>query len=732
MDKRLGTLDYIVISLLSCGIVCLIYHFLYDKIGYTNLNDFYVGDSIYKNHNKSLDLLMFPLYVALFFVILPIYRFLPKINFKFELPDISIDIQPFITSHKHLCMVIQTVLSFGYVILHPFNHKFYPILACFIAILITFSIIHSYIILYKKEQPELSIFAFIPAFIALFGNGYNFGNITADMHHEGEKLAVWFMHSHFNMAYYKDVVLVHGFCDVIPPLLSDTVFREKTLNGFYLGRSLFDNLILMLTVISSYFIFKKHPVLMSFSMYRAFNIPQLYVISFLMFIKSKKSLIWLVFYILFAFIALFFWTTYGLFWLIASLPLAIYVFMKQPPKYISLILVGLILFFSKDFLHNYANVAIDYIQSNIFAFGNDFPALKLIQIPSDLIKLFAFLITPYFIIKLIEEVKNKNTNNIFVLLFAILFVCVSVNYALGRIDEILMLRIRDISLSYLALIIPFLFINNKNIRYAAGIFTILIVAINVPNLTKWKTVSLSEPNKTEIKQVLDKYSKTDDDFLDLNGGMNYFIFSKKMPIPYTSFFNVVNSGQSKAISNITPNVILLKSDIGRFDNVHPSLRINSLYRNLILNSDYSTLKTDNNLFLVKIKGKKDLSKLDNALSTDNLGYLPDAWFNSKNNLKIKEYKINSKIKNNNIIFEKHINGIDIGLIEIQTNNSNVINYSISINDSNSSLKFKSKQNSVLIPFDNFPSWLLNKNIKDITIKINKPVKILSVKFYKRQ
>ena len=80
---------------------------------------------------------------------------------------------------------------------------------------------------------------------------------------------------------------------------------------------------------------------------------------------------------------------------------------KKPKKYIPLILIGLILFLSKDFLYNYAITATDYIQSNLFAFGNDFPALNLKQLPSDLIKLFAFLVTPYFIIKLIEEVKNN-------------------------------------------------------------------------------------------------------------------------------------------------------------------------------------------------------------------------------------------------------------------------------------------------------------------------------------
>lgn len=255
MDKHLSTFDYIMISLLSCGFVCLIYHFLYDKIGYTNLNDFYVGDSIYKNHNKNLDLAMFPLYVALFFIFVPIFKILPKINFKIELPDINIDIQPFIKSHKHLCMVIQTILSFGYVILYPFNGNFYPVLASLVIFLTILSILTSYINLYKKEHAELSIFAFIPIFIFLFGNGYNFENGSLDLHHEGEKTAVWLMHHQFNMSYYKDVMMVHGFSDILPPLFGYYIFNDISANSFLLGRSLFDNLILIITVIFSYYIF---------------------------------------------------------------------------------------------------------------------------------------------------------------------------------------------------------------------------------------------------------------------------------------------------------------------------------------------------------------------------------------------------------------------------------------------------------------------------------------------
>ena len=746
MYKRLSTFDYIIISLLSCGFVCLIYHLLYDKIGYTNLNYFYVGNSIYKNHNKILDLAMFPLYVALFFIFVPIFKILPKINFKFELPDINFDIQPFIKSHKRFCMVIQTILSFGYIILHPFDGNFYPILASLIIFFIILSIVTSYINLYKKENAELSIYALIPIFILLFGNGYNFENGIIEVHHEGEKAAVWLMHHNFNIAYYKDVMMVHGFSDILPPLFGYYVFKDISANAFLLGRSLFDNLILIATVIFSYYIFKKSPILISFSMFRAFNMPQLYILSFFVFLKSafkQNFYFWIFLYIIFAYFATFFWTTYGLFWLIASLPLALYICIKNQNKslkiFFTVILLFVILFFNKDFIFSYMHEAANYIESNLYAFGNDFANLKWHQIISDYIKLFALIATPFFIIKLFEELNspNKNLNYIFTLIFAILFVITSINYSLGRIDYITMQRIRDISLSYLGILVPYLLLikNNKIIKYfnyLAVIMAIYLIFTHVPQLSKWKTIPLPEQkNIKDIGNIINTYSKTDNDFLDINHGMNYFYFNKKMPIPYTSYFNVVNSKQNKQIAEIKPNVILLETDLPRFDNVYPSLRINELYRNLLLNSDYSTLSVGKNLFLIKKKGEKDLYKLDKALSTKDLGYLTDAWFNSKTHLPIEKLDIKYSIKGNFIEFDKPQNGKNIDLIELNTDSKN-INYTVSINGSKSELNFKSRQNSVLLPFDNFPSWLLNKNIKTITINSDKPLKIKLVHFYKRK
>jgi len=476
-------------------------------------------------------------------------------------------------------------------------------------------------------------------------------------------------------------------------------------------------------------------------MFRPWNIPQLYILSFLAFLKAKKNFLWIILYILFAMYALFFQTTYGSFWLFASLPLAAFIAIKNKKSIFAIALVFFILIISRNFIYNFSQEAINYIQSNLYAFGNDFSPIKLHQIFSDFIKLFAFLALPYFIINLFEELRNKdkNTDTIFLYIFAILFVISSISYSLGRIDYIFMRRIRDISLTYLGSLIPFLFLIKhdktlKYFKYLSTIAAIYLILTHIGNLKSWfpeeKPFFNTTETTKEIKIVLDKYSVSQNDFLDLNHGMNYFIFNKKMPIPYTSFYNVVNSKQNKKISSIEPNVVLLETDLPRFDNVYPSIRINELYRNLILNPQYSTLKTPHNLFLIKHKGEKDFQALDNALATDNLYYLPDVWYNSIKTLPLKPVNLKYTIKNNIIKFYTPVKGENIDLIELNTSNKNV-KYSISINGSNSFLKFQSKQNSQLLPFDNFPSWLLNPTITKITVDSNKPMEILSVKFYKK-
>ena len=170
----------------------------------------------------------------------------------------------------------------------------------------------------------------------------------------------------------------------------------------------------------------------------------------------------------------------------------------------------------------------------------------------------------------------------------------------------------------------------------------------------------------------------------------------------------------------------------QFDNVYPPQKINAIYKTLLLSGEYSLVKTNHHAFLIKNSHRnvKFSEELDKILSTDNLKFMPDVYKNSLKTLPLKNVEIPHKINQNIIIFDKKIKGSDIDFVEITTNNKN-INYTISINNSNTKLYFKSKQYGVVFPFDNFPSWLLNNEITHIKILTDKPTEIINVKFYKK-
>lgn len=787
--KSLNIWDYVICSGFSCVITYFLYKILYPLVKYENLKDFYVGATIYSNHNKFLDIWIFFVYLILFFIILlgyfcikPVLKKYPfQIPFKVDLPDFKSDFTGVLSKHKGVFLTLEVFLSVGYVILHPFNGHFYINLAILIFLLIGFSIFHSYKNLYKNEIPSLSIFVFIPLLILLFGQGYNTGfDVGIDNHHSGEQIPVFFMNSVFGFEYYKDVMMVHGFVDVFPTFLGSIMFGENTLYTSLLGRSLFDNLIVFLTGVCAFYIFKKSPILISFSMFRAYNIPQLYILSFVLLLKDailKRPFVWLLVYLFLSLILLFFWTTYGAFWLCATLPLAIFLIFKMTKEdkrfvkfsILALLFLGIFIFGYKFFVA-YLNQAMNYISGNLYNFGNDFPSFKFSQIISDCIKLFALLIIPYFIVKLIQEVNSEKRNipYLFLLIFSVIFVFVSLSYTLGRIDFIAMQRIRDISMSYLGIVIPYLLLlkNDKNIKYfkyVALLFFCWLIFLNIPRLNRWlpeihnqkntlsanigeiKFDKIYQEGLEEVVSVVEKYSFKENGYLDLISGMNYFYLNRKMPIPYTSFYNVVNSSQDKvcadAMTKSLPDVVLISTKFyNYFDNVFPSLKVPNLTKNLLKSGVYTVLEKKHNVFLVKNNIKKsfsfqDLKLLDKKLAIQNIGYLPQAWGASIKTLPLEIVDLNCKVKkskNKNLIsFESSQSGEQFDLIELQVNVPDV-EYSIKINNSPSTLFFKTKTTCVLFPFDNFPSWYLNKNLSQIEVGTDKPIDIIKVIFYKRK
>ena len=181
------------------------------------------------------------------------------------------------------------------------------------------------------------------------------------------------------------------------------------------------------------------------------------------------------------------------------------------------------------------------------------------------------------------------------------------------------------------------------------------------------------------------------------------------------------------------------------DNIHLSLRLNSLYKWLILSGKYKVVTDKENTFLVKSEKKinytkEDLRILDNILGYRNLNYLPEAWGNSINSLPVTEVLTNNYTYNNKdgiiINFPQEIPGTTFDLIYIKPmkNKERKQNFYVQINDSESEIYCKIKKNGeILIPFDNYPSWILNNNIKNISIYSNKEInENYEIKFYKRK
>ena len=70
MKNRLRFFDISAASAAGLIITVKCYSLLYSAAGWSRLEDFYTGVSIYNNHNKYLDIYIYFVYVLLFFILL--------------------------------------------------------------------------------------------------------------------------------------------------------------------------------------------------------------------------------------------------------------------------------------------------------------------------------------------------------------------------------------------------------------------------------------------------------------------------------------------------------------------------------------------------------------------------------------------------------------------------------------------------------------------------------------
>ena len=718
-------INYALCIALSCGLSCFIYKIFYSICECTNLTELVVGSTIFKNYNKNIDYLIYGIYIAIFFIcFLILKKVLPNFEIKDKLKDFQFPVRE---GNPQILQVLQTLSTFMYFLLYPSkNLTEYPILLFIVLFLIVLANADIYFKIIFKDK-KVSPLAIIPLLLLVFGHSYNFGNINIDDYHFGEKFGTYYLAHFQGFKLFQDINLIHGYNDIFSGFVANKVFGEYTVYSFLLAETLIYNLNLILSLFLGFLIFSKNPILITGILVNSFYYFNVYFLIALGFLKkemlSQKPTFWLQWYIVAVFLMTAFWFQVGIFVAVALLPVALYKLyqlLKHKQMVKILYLVVTYLFFKMIFKEFISGAYNYHLISDTLSYANGFPVFKWSEVWSNFIKLFALLAVPCFVIEGIKAYKNKNLQLIFVYAFATLFAIGASVYALTRIDYIMFSRIRYISIAYITILLPFIFMITKSIwlKYTKYIFTILLVVLIALNFNgKWDNSiqgrdfelnKIQKQNIEDMKNFMDKYSSKDDYILDLtNRGLNYFYLQRKAPCNMISYFNFTSEKEEdvalEQIKQHPPKIIILKSDNVTHDEIYPMIRINKIMK-WILTNNYKLVQDKGLVYLVKtdkdvkhLYSQKDLQILDEILGNKDLKQLPQSWANNMENVDLKKvsknvYMDTFKGKMQLVKFEEPIIG----------------GFEVKMEGSNSTLRFNTKNaKAVLIPLEIYPSWYLN-------------------------
>ncbi len=339
-ENSVNLFDVFVSSIISMGLTYLVYKILYPVAGYNFLDDFYTGDSVFDNHNKYLDLAIYFIYIFIAFAVLPLFVFVKKYIPKFSFSEIfqkfknkllhfseSFLSNNFLKKSKEILYKYQFLGAFGYILLHPFDGVFYPKIFLIVLFLVSISLFDG-IRRIKSNGGTYSPLCLAGFLFILFFTPYSQILASSDSHHMGERFATYFMIDKFNLRPYKDIMLVHGFSDIIPSYLGKTLFDNFTLEGFMAGETFVNNIITILFFVLGFSVFSKAPYLLLFFFLFPVSSFSVFLLSYLFLISEnmrKKPFALLFYYIILAFFFSAYWTTLGTFWVVSSLPSVIYI-----------------------------------------------------------------------------------------------------------------------------------------------------------------------------------------------------------------------------------------------------------------------------------------------------------------------------------------------------------------------------------------------------------------------
>lgn len=679
-----------------------IYKLLYPVCTYKSLDDFYVGTSIYCNHNKYLDIGIVFVYLILFYVFYSIINFK---EFKFKI---------------NICRLQKPIYIFSIVI----------------AVLLCFS----------------------------FRFDIN-GLVIPDPHHYGEKFATYWLHIKYGMQYYIDIMLVHGYLDVFPSFLADKFCGELNFINDQMMVNVFSICLLAFNLLLAIFIFKKRLLtsLLASSMicyilhvnngvniYNSAHITTFILVYILLLknINTRFVFCWNFAFLLISAFVMTYQTTLGTACVFASLPLLISHFkrnIKQDLIFWSITFVLIMLYFHES-ITAYFTISQYYISSNLYSFGNKFPRqFSLISFIT-----FSFFLIPVLLIPIIANLAllKKNKEITYLVVFWILFVIVTLNYSFGRIDSTAKLpRMQGIFWAVVATLIPYLILKIKKeyLDIYSILLTIFIYIYSLSNFVIMPRFFVAGPsdNKITNSQIAFINSTVDEHetVLDLtNNGMFYYYVNRKIAIPNTSFFNIVNTKQTEDILEklkLNPPKLVRINNLNEIcyfhDKVRIPERINKIYRWLFLSGLYEQRNIAGVLYLVYNPNSSKILVDDiDTLGVQDLEYLPDAWGASIKTLPLVKLNDSLKIDNSKIQVDESITPKDADLLFLDISCAPDSDLELKMNNLKSTLKFKTQTNKLLIPIDSYPTWLMSDKVESFELLSKDNIKINKAVLYKRK
>ena len=618
---------------------------------------------------------------------------------------------------------------------------------------------------YKKKILKVSPFALVPLVIFFFGAKYTTLNNVSDYFHFGETFATYWLAKTYNLQYLSDIYITHGLCDVFPGYISEIIFGKLSINNFLNAQVLINNTIILLMFIFISFLFQKNYLfLILFLIFPPTNITSmtslcrlylaiqyLYFAFFITLFNNKifeKPCLWLLLYTVSSCLFCTFQLNVGFPYLIVTLPFAVYIFIKSIKNikniknklfFISIAVLFIIYILFKTM--PYITQLFYNSQYYLHVWGNFIPHINI----NNIFNIVQYAFFPLFFALFIKEFlkKEKNIKNLAILFITISFSIIRIKYELGRPDYTFARSI-DTSHMILSFLVPyFIFINKeeypKIYQFFKKFLSILFIYYLLSNvrqpliLNKTIDTQINTYSDTAVRLIKQIDKTNDKTYLNLtNAGMYYYFLNKKPPINFMVQTNIYSPDRCisslKYLENNPPEIIHFLSGRPSWLSCI-SININPIYKWIFLKNSWNVVTKDNVILLVKSDKprkftQKELEILDNStMSMSNLQKLPEAWgkYFKKLKKKLKQVDFKYKIENNKeknsieIEFEKPIKGIDIDFILLKNNIALQAPYIISIDSSKSNILFTSSSKQSLIPFDNFPSWLLSEKIKKITI-----------------